>query len=119
MRKLHALERYVLLQLRESVHGLNAFTLSRRHKIGPNQLASAASRLSSLGLIICEGSHLAISEIGKEFMLKSGMSEWSAVEKPWRKCPEEFKKPAIEPNEPIVPWLPMVDDSIVPSGVRN
>ena len=60
-----------------------------------------------------------LSEKGKKLVYTLGLRRQAQVNKPWRKCPEEFKQTKIDISTPYAPKISSLDKEIVSKILRN
>lgn len=108
MKKLNPVDRIIIKNLLHSDSGLNILTLWRRYQLAPTQIGLALNRFVAMKIIEYDGVKAKITDAGRKWALKERFV-LPLKEKPWRKCPEEFKQPHLPVNAYYAPLIHMLD----------
>jgi hypothetical protein len=111
---LSRIQRAILRDLYKAGGKLDGYTFYRRYKLDPFDLINATSRLIAESLLsVNEENIFLITAEGKDFLLNSGIVEDTDSQKPWLAVPEEFVKPRMEPWQPYVPSIRLLDKNLL------
>ena len=108
MKKLNPVDRIILKNLLNSDSGLNIVTLWRRYQLAPTQIGLAINRFVAMKIVEYDGVKAKITYEGKKWALKERFA-FPLEDKPWRKCPEEFKQPQLPVNTYYAPLIYLLD----------
>lgn len=106
MKKIHSIDRILLLDLYRSEDGLDFSTFYLRYRIPPAQLFVSIRRLEGRDMVQKDNFRLLLTDEGRAWIQSSGMELAIAAEdKSWRKVPTEF---CVRPKDPFEPYAPML-----------
>ena len=103
------IRRQLLRDLAIAEDGLYPFTIHRRYKLTATEISKELRFLIEHQLVALDANRVMLTKHGQEWVKKSRLHLLQAQGKPWRQCPEEFRREAVSINRPYVPRLELLD----------
>ena len=117
MIKFNSSEIIILKELFNSNSKLSVYTLHRKYKLSPFMLNKSLKKLKNKNFIHINELTITLTKKGKTWILNNNNYLY-VNEKPWRKCPKEFLKPALAINKPYIPMYHYLDSTFEKSNLE-
>lgn len=101
--KLTRIERRIISDLVRSDGELQAYTFYRRYLIPIGALAEAVIGLEKKELVESKDKNVRLTAKAEALAGQGAFAEYSAGDRPWRKCPDDLKQKQLDWREPYVP----------------
>lgn len=111
MRGLTRSDTLLLLELNLLGGRLFIYTLHRKYRLSPAEIARSIRKLQIMKVVKSDGSNIELTKNGKNWMTKHRFQLFSPEEKPWRNCPNEFMQQKIGVDKPYIPKISKLDKS--------
>jgi len=116
--RLSLVTKQVLAILHRGNGELSVFTLFNRCGATVHELLEATRRLEELGLVNAQGSVLRLANVPEERHTEPSREIHGRLAKV--QLPREFVAPQVAVGEPVVPWIPLLDETFsVAKSVAN
>lgn len=112
-------QRLILHEIVKSGGKLFIYNINRKYYISPGLISKTIRNLEEKKLVVTNDLIVQLSEKGKKLVYTLGLRRQAQVNKPWRKCPEEFKQTKIDISTPYAPKISSLDKEIVSKILRN
>lgn len=109
--QLTSLQRAIVSTLLVNDRGLSAYTLHKRFNVTAGDLVQAVDALVANELIVVDSTTLKVTPEQRLAVLAllSPLHKHTAAFGDTRSTRRDFKQPAVQIGEPVMPWIPLLD----------
>lgn len=109
MERITIYQKLILVDLYQSISGLNSYTFFKRYKLMPNELYFHLKIFINKNFVQIEnGTKIILTIEGRNWVILN-IKSLDVSEKEWRKVPKDFLIPQRNIREPYVPQISKLD----------